>query len=258
MKKICYLPALLSALALPAAAQSGAAGASAASYTSSHLTLDSGPGQDDACLPDLLDRGAAQCRGARGLRAAQPVALVGFAAGLAGSGIRLEWATASEKNHAYVNVERSLDGLAFQPIGQVAGYGTGAARRAYFLLDPHVAQYGAATLHYRLRQVRTDGSSAYTSVRTVRVEEPAGLPVSPWFGPATGDGAATWAEQPTTGEPLKAVLTDAAGNRLGEFHPTTKLNGVAYPATTAALPSGVYLMCVTPSGTSQLLKLVRK
>lgn len=252
MKKNYCFPVFLCALALPTAAQTVAAVAPAALVASSHFTYESGT----APAEDFAPAGA---QVSHWLRAPQPVALIGFAARSAGPCARLEWATATEENNAYFNVERSADGFAFQPIGQVAGHRAGAAPRAYFLVDPHVAQHGAPVLHYRLRQVHTDGSSTYSPVRTVRVEavEPAALQLSACPGPSTGGAPVIWVEQPTEG-PLTAVLIDAAGRHLGEFRTTARVSEGLFSTKTVGLPSGVYLVRVTTAGTSQLLKLIRE
>ena len=56
-----------------------------------------------------------------------PVELVVFTATAAKLDGQLTWRTASEKNNAYFDVERSLTGTDFVKIGQVKGQGNSSA-----------------------------------------------------------------------------------------------------------------------------------
>ncbi|HET9503660.1 MAG TPA: T9SS type A sorting domain-containing protein [Hymenobacter sp.] len=99
-----------------------------------------------------------------------PVQLVSFAAARQGSGVRVTWATASEKNSDYFVVERSLDGHTFARVARVAAQGTTAQGHAYASLDGAAP---AARLYYRLRQVDLDGTVAYSPVVTVAAADAA-------------------------------------------------------------------------------------
>lgn len=79
--------------------------------------------------------------------------------------MRLAWATASEKNSAAFDVERSLDGFGFERLGTVTATGSSNTLRTYGFVDAKLP--GAARLYYRLKQVDGDGTFAYSPVRTV-------------------------------------------------------------------------------------------
>ena len=85
-----------------------------------------------------------------------PVELTRFAATRAGKSatVNLNWATASEKNSARFEVERSLNGEIFATVATVAAQGSSAQPTAYTATD---ASAPAAQLYYRLRQVDQDG-----------------------------------------------------------------------------------------------------
>ena len=88
-----------------------------------------------------------------------PVVLVSFTARAQGGGdVALAWRTASEKNSARFEVERSTNGTAFAPIGTVPAAGSSSAPRSYVWTDRTVPAQ-AALLYYRLRQVDTDSAS---------------------------------------------------------------------------------------------------
>jgi hypothetical protein len=109
-----------------------------------------------------------------------PVELTRFDATAKCSGVALSWATASEKNSAYFEVQRSATGEAYTTIGKVAAQGNSTSLREYAYADSRPL---AGLAYYRLRQVDTDGSSAYSPVATVRTTGPA--EAQPYPNPTT-------------------------------------------------------------------------
>ena len=99
-----------------------------------------------------------------------PVELVAFAAEAQGQAARLSWSTASEKNSARFEVERSADGRRFGRIGEIAAQGSSTTAVAYSYLDREAAQV-AGLVYYRLRQVDQDGKATYSPVRTVAFKQ---------------------------------------------------------------------------------------
>ncbi|ARS36474.1 GDSL-type esterase/lipase family protein [Pontibacter actiniarum] len=98
-----------------------------------------------------------------------PVELSSFSAQLASEGhVQLHWQTATEKNNAYFEVQRSTDGRAFAAIGRVAGAGTTVSVTNYTFTDSAATEGGT---YYRLKQVDTDGTSSTSKVVQVQVPE---------------------------------------------------------------------------------------
>lgn len=93
-----------------------------------------------------------------------PVELTSFVATRQSQNVYLKWTTASEKNNAYFEVQRSTDGKSFTGLGTVKGHGTTATGAAYSFTDRNPL---AATAYYRLRQVNLDATEAYSSVVAV-------------------------------------------------------------------------------------------
>ena len=164
-----------------------------------------------------------------------PVELAAFTATAEGpAAVRLAWATASEKNSASFDVERSPNGVQFDRLGTVAAAGSSSAARSYALLDAKLPA-GTALLYYRLKQVDLDGTFSYSPVRTVALKGAvAGLSLYP--NPAHG-GAAT-----LTGALPGTVVTvfDALG-RVVLVAPADA-TGTAALALPAGLPTGVYVV----------------
>ena len=100
-----------------------------------------------------------------GAGAALPVEFTRFDAAAKGTGVSLNWATASEKNSAHFEVQRSATGEAYETIGRVAAQGNSSSLREYDFTD---ARPLAGLAYYRLRQVDTDGTTAYSPVATAR------------------------------------------------------------------------------------------
>lgn len=74
-----------------------------------------------------------------------PVELISFTAAAKGTNVQLNWRTASEKNSARFEVERSLGGQRFAHIGEVAGQGTKASPTDYPYLDNQVPKPPSTT-----------------------------------------------------------------------------------------------------------------
>ncbi len=141
-----------------------------------------------------------------------PVKLTGFTAAQQGRAVGLRWATASEKNSARFEVERSPDGRAFRKIGEVAAAGSSTAPRPYAFADASLPA-GTATLYYRLRQVDLDGTASYSPVRVVPVPALAApaLHPSPTTGTTTLAGAAPGAAVQVQDAVGRTVATAVAG-----------------------------------------------
>jgi hypothetical protein len=166
-----------------------------------------------------------------------PVELVSFGAQAQGGAVALNWRTASEKNTARFEVERSPDGLAFGRIGTVAAAGSSSTSRGYELLDVKLPS-GAATLYYRLKQVDQDGTFSYSPVRTVGLKG-AAASLSLYPNPTT-TGATLTGAQPG------AVVSvfDAVGRSVASA--TANAAGSAALLLPAGLPAGVYVVRAGP------------
>lgn len=77
----------------------------------------------------------------------------------------LDWATASEENNSYFDVERSADGVHFFRIGRVEGSGNSSIRQDYQFKDFSPAK---GKNYYRLKHTDNDGRYEYTHVVMVQ------------------------------------------------------------------------------------------
>ncbi|GAB3574893.1 hypothetical protein GCM10027345_09440 [Hymenobacter daeguensis] len=166
-----------------------------------------------------------------------PVELTAFTATADGpAAVRLAWTTASEKNSARFEVERSLSGTAFERIGTVAGQGTKASATDYALLDGKLPA-SAATLYYRLKQFDLDGTATYSPVRTVAFAATTMPQLRAYPSPAHAT-VRVLLLGPATSAPLQVY--DALGRVV--YAQGAPAIGTETVLPLAGLPTGVYVL----------------
>jgi hypothetical protein len=186
-----------------------------------------------------------------------PVTLLAFAAQRQGPDGLLEWSTASEQQSAYFQVESSPDGHTFTALGRVMSAGTSPERHSYQFRDVDLGRYASPQAYYRLRQVDTNGASAFSPVRLLVVpSQNFAVLALPTVGP-TGQ-ALQLLVRTTTAGPVVLRLTDALGRYLGQ-------RVLVLPAgtSTVALPEaaqwapGLYFVRAQQGGQQRVAKVVR-
>jgi len=95
-----------------------------------------------------------------------PVTWLDITARLQQGNVLIGWATASESNTSYFEVEVSADGNNYTALGKVNARGNSNARADYTWI--HTLPPGG-TLFYRVRQVDKDGKFSYSSVVSINV-----------------------------------------------------------------------------------------
>jgi hypothetical protein len=112
-----------------------------------------------------------------------PIELVSFTANSERNGtVQLDWATASEWDNRYFEVERSDDLSNWSVIGRVEAVGHSNALVEYDAIDELPLR---GTNYYRLRQVDLDGTSTTSHVAVVEIAGTSGDPFSLYPNPAT-------------------------------------------------------------------------
>jgi hypothetical protein len=96
-----------------------------------------------------------------------PVELLSFTAERAPQNIILRWSTASEANFSHFIIEKSTDGINFEPIGTIQGAGNSSHQIDYSFIDNSISQ---GFVYYRLKQVDLDGTSKYSAISSVNVD----------------------------------------------------------------------------------------
>lgn len=187
-----------------------------------------------------------------------PVQLVAFTAQCQGDDGLLQWQTASELKNDHFEVESSVDGVAFQQLGQVAGAGTSPQAHAYQFMDKNLARYAASHVYYRLRQVDTNSTATYSPVRTVQVPLEAGLLVQAYPNPSATAEPVTLAIRTEQAGAATLWITNVLGQVVGQQPLSLPVGMSTVPLTGASeLATGVYLLRVRQGDQQQTLKLVR-
>jgi hypothetical protein len=109
---------------------------------------------------------------------ALPVTWLSFRAALDGDDVKLAWSTASESNNEGFDIQRSENGRDWQTIAFVPGAGTTSEVTNYEYTDPSPFTLHPS-LYYRLQQRDYDGTTDYSPVRVIQLEEENAIRVFP-------------------------------------------------------------------------------
>jgi hypothetical protein len=170
-----------------------------------------------------------------------PVTLTAFSASAAGPAVKLQWATASEKNNLGFEVQRSADGREFMALGTVAGAGSSATPRSYSYRD---AAPLAGLSYYRLKQTDLDGAVSYGPVAAVKLAAVAATgTLSVFPNPAT-DRITVAATQAATAW----TLTNGNGQVVLAGTVAELAGAGSFSLDLSACPAGVYVLSLLNNG----------
>ena len=175
------------------------------------------------------------------------VSLINFSALKNAKASLLKWATASESNNNYFEIQRAIDNKNFITIGMVNGSGNSNAVRHYEFTDnfPH-----DGANFYRLRQVDFDGRATVSPVRTVSFNTSQTLSLFP--NPTTNELSISlneWDQDLKT--TLKVLDFNGAEVLTQEItSETTRLN-------VAHLAAGTYFVQITNNVTTQAYRFIK-
>lgn len=142
------------------------------------------------------------------------------------------WTTAVEIDNAFFTVERSVDGVSFEPVGTVPGAGNSQTTRHYDLLD-HAPYSGLS--YYRLIQTDIDGAQRTSPMVAVYLRA-AGPQVLAYPNPNNGHFTIT-RDQVDRSMPFE--LRDASGRIVRQW---TMAEGVMQEEVEIGTASGVYTL----------------
>jgi len=93
-----------------------------------------------------------------------PVNWLYFKGNNTGAKNELQWATASQSNTMKFEIEKSIDGLQYAKIGEIAGEGSKTTYKSYSFTDNTIT---AAKIFYRIREINITGASSFSEVITI-------------------------------------------------------------------------------------------
>lgn len=155
-----------------------------------------------------------------------PVVLTSFKASVQKkNNVVLNWATATETNNRFFEVEQSTDGINFSFISRIAGKGNTSSITKYSMTDSYVS---AGTKYYRLKQVDLDGKFTYSEIISVFIENTNRLNLVQSSGQLIVE----------SGENMEVALLNSAGRLINYYSLKQGRNNISL----SNLPAGMYLL----------------
>lgn len=157
------------------------------------------------------------------------------------------WATATETNHAYFEVERSTDGEQWELVATITGAGNSNRRIEYMDAD---YQAPSTKLYYRLKLIDFDGSYTYSNIAFVPELERGVVPeekvIQTIPNPVDRGSVITLLFENFHDETLLIVLRDAQGREF--FAKVMYIPDSGYYEVTEIseiIPAGTYIITAT-------------
>ena len=159
--------------------------------------------------------------------------------------VRLNWATATETNNAFFEIERSIDGSLFEPIINVPGAGNTVESQSYSALDE---QPLPGLSYYRLKQTDFDGTYAYHGVVEIYIDSSLEAKAHVRAYPNPASDQLTLSIQLNESMPAELSLLNVNGQRI--IHKRLELRqGISrQQLDVSSLPPGMYFAEVKPVG----------
>jgi hypothetical protein len=181
-----------------------------------------------------------------------PVELIHFDAQAAANHTAdLHWATASELNNNYFDVERSYDAIHWEWVGNVTGNGTTNQLTDYNYTDKSIAT-SQNMAYYRLKQVDFDGAFEYSNKRVVSFDEKVEkLAIAAYPNPSNQEVTISV----NTNEPYSIEVTDINGLLLLAID---NAKSQTHRLDLTEWTSGVYIVNVTSSQGTKYLKVIKQ
>ena len=187
-----------------------------------------------------------------------PVELLAFTAEKVEQEVALEWSTLTEINNDYFTIERSTDGIHFEPLLKVPGAGNSTTRINYVQYDakPHLGYN-----YYRLVQTDFDGVEERFNIDVVYfTAEPEAASLLVFPNPSAGDAVYLQLDQVSKGQ-YRIEILNQFGQRVRGEQFTVESEQQTFQKEILqgqSLASGVYyLRMIAVEGLTTDLKAVR-
>lgn len=168
-----------------------------------------------------------------------PVELLQFTVSQQAGDAILHWQTSREIHSAYFMVDRSIDGLTFENIGEVAAAGFSDQPKHYDFTDPRIASLGASSVYYRLRQYDMDGHFTLSPVVRLALSDDAPSLSSLFPNPASTEAFLTY--QNNESGQAQCTLMDIRGGLI--FSRSLSESAGTHRIPVVELAEGIYFVC---------------
>jgi len=154
----------------------------------------------------------------------------------------LSWKTSGETNTAGFQVERSLNGVDFSPIGDVPA--AGAGDNHYSFIDRRLTD---GSLHYRLKMTDLDGNFSYSKIILLTGQKENKSYIYP--NPAKNSVTLQISDKNLLNTPVK--IFDISGKILGE----ARITGYQQSIDLSRAPKGV---CLLQLSNGEIIKILKE
>lgn len=184
-----------------------------------------------------------------------PVEWLRFVASSSENGVVLEWSTATEINNFYFEIQRSIDGYTYEPVGRVAGNGNADWRIDYQFTDTGAP---SGVSYYRIRQVDFDGQFEYSEiVRVSHIYKAQSLSAILYPNPTQSDNIRIKVYSGIETSDVVVLLTDIRGKQLYKNTlPVSQLGIEQQIILSKPLKPGMYVLSIRQSGQSESIRLI--
>lgn len=180
---------------------------------------------------------------------ALPVTLVKFDGKHTPEGNQLKWTTTSEVNNAYFAVEESTNGRIFTESGRVQGMGSSAVTNEYSFTD---SDFTKGITYYRLKQVDTDGTFAYSRIIAIDALQASHVK----FYPNPVQSALSIELPGSSAQSVNARIINTAGQEVLSRQRVSVKNG-KLSLNLGKLPSGIYQVIISGEKTDHHISVFK-
>lgn len=168
--------------------------------------------------------------------------------------VKLDWTVGNEVNVSEYQVEKSLDGRTFNPIGSVAYKASNSDINQYSFTDKSISIAG--TVYYRVKEIEWSNSSNYSGIVSVSTDaQTSKLTVYP--NPV--NHSATISFTSTAQSTVSLKLVDLKGTLLWQTEYQANIGANTLPLTAISnLPDGLYFLQYADGSKPQIVKLLVK
>jgi len=163
--------------------------------------------------------------------------------------VGLNWITATEWNNDYFTVERSNDGINFEPLILIDGAGNSNAPINYSAVDDRPLN---GISYYRLKLIDFNGEIQYSKMKAINYISEYEFSAAVFPNPTSGDKI-NLSVKGTEGETVLVVLTNLEGKQY--YSENILINNSVFTLH-ENLPAGIYLVTAKNNGVLIKKKIV--
>lgn len=181
-----------------------------------------------------------------------PITLLSFDPYKDGNTVVIKWSTASEKENAYMYVQRSRDGIHFISIHEEKGHGTTSQQQNYDWTDTKPMP---GVNYYRLKQVDFDGKTTFHQIESVDFDGKTADSGIYLYPTEVQNQLTIMLDTPTRDDQSTLLIVDMLG-RIMQQHRLSR-DAVQQDVQVGNLPQGQYFITLQSGKTLQTARFVK-